>query len=491
MLKDIQRTVKHTVIIALGKICSKLVGFILLPIYTKEISVTDYGVLGLLEVFELIGAQIFSIGLHQALLRWYSISINSNEKKKVLFSAFIFISFLSILSILVVISTRHSLSVLLFDKAIYGDFFIYVIFSISFLNIAKISQTVLRAEEKTLFYSISVFVQFLLSLVLNIYFVAILKMGVKGVLLASSISSGFLFLILLPYQLKRMVVKIDFHLINEMMAFSYPFIFTAIGATILNLGDRYLLTKLSSLTEVGLYSLGYKFSNILKIFLVDAFTLGLPIVAWKIVKNDNQPKRFFSKALTYSVFLLIWCGLTLSAYSKGIIHVFALNKDYWDANLVVPYLIVGVIFLGMSQNFYFVLQIPRKTKNISLIIATAAILNILLNFIFIPTYGMMASAIITMVSQLWAMLFAFFQVKKYYPIKFEIMRILLMFLVATGLYFLTMLFDDYSIVIRIILKGFIVFSFPFILFVLKFYEPVELESIKKISKKLMNLKTGH
>lgn len=122
--------------------------------------------------------------------------------------------------------------------------------------------------------------------------------------------------------------------LKYMTSFRYPFIFAAIVSTILNLGDRYILTEFSTLNEVGLYTLGYKFSNIMKMFLVDAFILSLPIIGWKVVKENKQPQRFFAKTLTYLVFVLLWFGLILSAYCKGI-------SVLGDAYHVVPYLVLS------------------------------------------------------------------------------------------------------------------------------------------------------
>ncbi|GAB4369226.1 MAG: lipopolysaccharide biosynthesis protein [Calditrichia bacterium] len=484
MLSNIRDTVKHSAIISLGKIGSKLVGFILLPIYTKEISVAGYGVLGLLEVAELIGVHILSIGMHQAMLRWHSLSRDESEKKSIVFSTFLFISLLSMAVLLSILPARRVIANYLFANPSYGDFLIYVLITILFTNLARIPQTLLRVEEKTVLFSVSIIVQFTMSLLLNIYFVAFRKMGVAGVLLAHAISSGALFLVLTPYLFKRMSLRLNFPIIREMVNFGYPFILTALSATVLNVGDRYILTKMASLTEVGLYSLGYKFSNILKIFLVDSFSLGLPIIGWKIVREDKLPKRFFSKTLTYFIFMLLWVGLVLSSFAKGIIHLFALNRDYWDAYLVVPFLASGVVFYGVQQFFYFILQIPKKTKFISIIITSAALVNVLLNVLLIPRYGMMAAAVVTVISHLFAALFAYFVSQKYYPGSYEIKRIGMLFLVSVALYFVTTLFDSYSLVMRILLKGSVLLLFPVVLLPLKFYEEKELQGIKYYLSKI-------
>lgn len=488
MLDKIKQTVKHTSIFAFGKVSAKLVGFILLPIYTKEISVSDYGVLGLLEIVELLGSHVLSVGLPLSLMRWNSLETTETQQKNLVFSNFSFLVLLNVIVVILVFPLRKMLSIFFFDSAQYANFFVYVFLSIAFITLAKIPQTILRIEEKSLLYSGSVVCQFTLSLILNIYFVAIKKWGVQGILIAQAISNGALLLMLLPYLIKKMGLSFQREELKEMLLFGIPFVLSAISATVLNLGDRYLLTKLSTLSEVGLYSLGYKFSNIIKILIVDSFALGLPIVGWKVIRDNSNPKRFFSKSLTYLTFILVWFGIILAAYAKGVIHIFALNKDYWNAYLVVPFLVLGVVFGGMQKVFEFELQVPRKTKIISLIITVAAILNVLLNLFWIPLYGMMGSAYATVISQICSLCMAYYFTQKYYPVNYELGRILKLLSMAVIIYFFTELFDDFSTVWRISLKGLLILFFPVILYIMKFYEEIELDRFKYFLGKIIGRK---
>ena len=478
MLDKIKRTVKHTAFFAFGNIAPKLSGFILLPIYTKLISVVDYGILGLLEVIELIATHILSVGIPQALLRWHGRTDSEAKKKNYIYTIFTFLVCLCIFALIIVIPLRNMFAKFLFDKDVFGDYFIYLFASISFTVMSKIPLTVLRSEEKSFTYAICVVLQFAINLIANVYFVAMLKLGVKGVLISQTISTGFIFVSFLPYMLKRMSPHFELSELKNMLSFSYPFAFAAIASTILNLGDRYILAELATLHEVGLYTLAYKFSNIMKTFLVDAFILSLPIIGWNVIRENKRPQRFFSKTLTYLVFVLLWFGLILSAYGKGIIHRFALNRAYWDAYQVMPYLVLSIAFLGMQGLFFFELQIPKKTKYIAFIISGAASLNILLNLLLIPKFGIIGAAFATVFAQFSALICSYRVVQKVYPVSYEFKRICILFVTAISLFLITTMFNDYSLLLRIIYKGIIIASFPFILYLIRFYEPVELDRIR-------------
>lgn len=480
MFHKIKQTVKHTSIFALGKISTKLVGFILLPIYTKEISVSDFGILGLLEVIDLLGSNVLSIGMPQALLRWYSLAQENFKKKKIVFTTFFFMSIVFLSAIILVSPFKDLLANILFEKPQYGYFFIYVFVSVAFANLARIPQAILRMEEKSLFYTFSILSQFTVSLFLNIYFVAFRKLGVEGILLANMISNGLLFLTLLPYLIRRMTFQFDRQILKDMLTFSYPFIFIALSTTILSLGDRYILKELSNLYQVGLYSLGYKISNVLKILVVDSFVLGLPIIGWKLVRDNEKPKEYLSKMFTYLTFVLAWLGLIISIHAKGLIQVFALNKEYWAAYQVIPFLILGVVLLGWQQHLFFILQIPKKTKQISVIIAIAALSNIIANLLLIPHYLMMGAAYSTIISFFLAFLLAYIAVQKYYPIKFEIKRVSQLLVTAVLIYLIIFFIKLQSPLLNLSFKLLLSILYPAILFLFNFYDDDEKKKMGEI-----------
>lgn len=479
MIHRIKRTVKDTAFYALGNIAPKLSGFLLLPIYTKLIPVSAYGILGILELIEMLAIQLLSLGLHQALLRWHGLADTEPERRRLTFTVFIFLLVVTVLTNLLVLPWRDEIASLILKRQV-GHYFLLIFASISFVVLSRIILTLLRSEQKSAFYALAVFSQFTLNLLANIFFVAVLKMEVGGILAAQALSAGALFLSLLPYLSKRMTPKFDALEMRKMASFGYPLIFGAVAGTILNIGDRFILQQMATLAEVGQYTLAYKFANIMKMALVDAFALGLPAIGWKIIREDDNPKRFFSKSLTYLVFCLLWFGLALSVYSKGLIHKFALNQSYWAAADVVPILALTLVFAGMQRLFFFELEIPKKTKSIAIIIGCAAAVNIVLNILLIPYLGITGAAIASLLAQLVSLGISYSYVQRAYPVRYEVKRILTLGLVAILLFYGSTLLDSLGIYYRIMLKGLLILSFPAILYSVKFYEVVELQRIREI-----------
>ncbi|MFC1569000.1 lipopolysaccharide biosynthesis protein [bacterium] len=478
MLTKIKNTAKHTLIYALGNMSAKLVGFVLLPLYTKQIPLAAYGMLGLVEMIDMLATHLFSVGLHQALLRWHGLADEETRKKRYTFSIFIFLFLFCLLGFITVLLIRNPLSEVLFNDDQYGYYFVILFVGVTFNILNKIPLTLLRIEEKSIRYAISVGIQFGIALILNIVFIAFLKLGVAGILTAQMIAPGVLMFILLPYLIKRMTLQLDIPELKKMIVFSYPFIFAAVGATALNLGNRYVLKLLGTLEDVGVYTLAFKFSNFLKIFFVDALSLGLPVVGWQVVKNNDNPQRFLSKVLTYFIFILCWSSLALSSISHEIVRLFALNQDYWFASEIIPLLALSVILMGFYRVFYFALQIPQKTHLIPLLMILAAGVNIILNLVLVPHWGVWGSAIAIVMASLFLIVITYWNVQRVYPVSYELKRLMMLLVIATGLFIITKTMDSWSVVLKLFGKGLLVLVYPILLYLLKFFEPVELNRIK-------------
>ena len=204
--------------------------------------------------------------------------------------------------------------------------------------------------------------------------------------------------------------------------------------------------------------------------------------------GQKGDKRYYSKMLTYFIFILFWAGLCLAFFSKEIIELLALNPDYWAAYQVVPYIILAYIFSGAKSVANLGLYLKRKTKYIAYLTIGAAVLNVVLNFILIPKYKMMGAAIATIISFVALYIVTYFVASRFYKIPYENMKLLKMLILTIILFFFSTLTANLNILPRILIKVAIIISFPFILYPFNFYEPIELERIKQGWHKLTGLK---
>lgn len=123
------------------------------------------------------------------------------------------------------------------------------------------------------------------------------------------------------------------------------------------------------------------------------------------------------------------------------------------------------------------------------IVLTSAVFNIVLNFILIPIWGMMGAAIVTLLSYMLMSILTYFNAQKLYPINYELNKIILAFITAIGLYYVTHIFDDFSVVLRIVTKAVTISLYPLILYFIGFYEEIEIISLKRFFMKRLNFLT--
>jgi len=490
MLNDLKKTFKQSAIYGFGRASTKLVGFVLLPLYTKEISASDYGIYGILEIFIQLFVALFSLGLTPALFRWFNQKEQNIDKRIIFFTSLIGVATFLVIPLSIGIIFSKEISQIIFDKVIYSDLLILVFILGAIEIILAQLTTLLRIYQKAVLFSIGNIIALIINLSLNIYFVAILKIGIKGILISSIISAFIFMLSLLIYFRKELNKKFNTKVFKEMVRFGIPLIFSAIGGMLLTLGDRYILKLFASLTEVGQYTLGYKFAAVINIFFVQAFQLAWPAIAWKKIKDPNA-KRFISKVFTYYCFLMFWIVLSISAFAKGIINNLALNQDYWGASKIVPIIALSYALNGIYYLIGFLFHFKNKTTYLPFIVLTSALFNIVFNFILIPIWGMMGAAIVTLFSYILMSTLTYIYAQKLYYINYELNKIILSFITALGLYYFTYLFDDLSFLLRIVYKGITISLYPIILFLLGFYEEIEInrfrEFLVKIRKKVFSI----
>jgi O-antigen/teichoic acid export membrane protein len=336
MLNKLKSTIKHSAIYSIGGIASKLIGIVLLPLYTKHITVAEYGVLGILEVTIMILTQVLILGQSNAYLRFYDLDENINRKKSLLFTLFSFLFLVAIFINLLGQSIAPYLAKFFYNPTEFEIYFrlCFVIVGMRILN--NLILSVLRAKERSGMYVTGNIIKIALTLGFNIYFVAFARIGVRGILYSYLIGDGVLFLLLLPITIREMIPKFDSHILKTAFIFGFPLIFTSLAGMLLNMGDRYILKFLVDYREVGLYDLGCKIAGILNVFFIQSFSLAFLPIAYKMYGEEGD-KRYYSKILTYFVFVLCWAGLVITLFGKEIVELLALNPDYWAAYKVVPY----------------------------------------------------------------------------------------------------------------------------------------------------------
>ncbi len=444
MSNPIKTLVGQTAIYGLSSIVGRFLNYLLVPVYTAVLPVKDYGVVSELYAYVAFLIVFLTFGMETAYFHF----LQKKEDKQSVFNS-------SLLTVLL-LNSGFGILILLFyqpfaDLMLYGDHPEYIILlgiivlidAISSIPLAK-----LRAEEKAVKFATIQLSSIFTNIGLNLFFLFILfdpdrpEEGILFILIANLISS-----LVKPIALIKDFLgvrwQIEWSIMKEMVFYSFPLMIAGMAGIVNETIDRILLKQvlydgtIESLQEateqVGIYSASYKLAMLVTIFLQAYRYAAEPYFFSQStsVDRDKQYRKVmnFLVAVLSMVFLLVTLNIDF-------FKLFIRNEAYYVGLKVVPVLLLANIFLGIYINQSIWYKLSGQTRFGAFIAIGGALLTILINLTFIPTYGYMASAYATMLVYAAQMIASFMLSRKYYPIRYNIRKFFLYMGVALLFFFI-------------------------------------------------------
>lgn len=489
---ELKRTAKQTIVYALGNASTKLAGLILVPLYTKYLTVSEYGILGLIELVLQFTIVFGGLGLAPALIRWHSLATSEEEKKKLLFTtttATIAVGvILLVISMLISGNLAESFFGSSYSTQSAGEFLLYLRLTVltAILELLLlIPFSLLRVEERAFLFSILWIARFTVVVILSVILVAFYNLGIEGVLLSFLLSALLSFIMMLPYLYKNSRLGLLSGELKGMLRYGIPIMASSVAIIVLNLGDRYLLKILSTLDSVGLYTLGYRIAGVVNFLFVSSFALGFYPAIFKFT-DDAKAKLFLSKTLTYFTLVLFWTILALSLFAGEILQFIVTDPVYWGAEKVVFLLSMGFGFYGMFFIVSIVFYLQKRPGTISALVAGTVVLNIALNFLLIPRLDIVGAGFATVISYASMLLATIHFAKKIYPVRYSWMRILSVVALTTAFYGTSFLWRSSAMWANVALDLLLTGSFPVVLYFTGFFEAEDLERLQAWLRRLFS-----
>lgn len=402
---------KNTIIIFFGRVCTQLISFFLLPLYTSYLATKEYGTVDLIQTYVTLLVPIITLELEMSIFR-FLIDSRKNEKETnnlISNNFFILGISLSIFSILYIIVS--SFVTIPYRWLILVDIIVCVL-SGNFLQVA-------RGFGKTLDYAISCILTGLTTVISNIILICFVHMQAEGMIismaLANFICSLYLFIRLKLYSKINFKI-VDFKQIKEMYKYSLPLIPNGISWWIVNVSDRSIISIVLGASANGLYAISNKFPTIIS-SLTGVFNLSWSESAALHI-NSSDRDEFFSDITNTVLRLFMALGVGMLACMPFVFPIL-IDAKYNDAYNYIPFLVLGTVF-NVAICLYSQVYLAKKlSKQVASTAIVGAIINILINVIFIKQIGLYAAAISTMISYFVMMVYRHFDLKKYVNIKIE------------------------------------------------------------------------
>lgn len=463
-----QKLFKQTFIYGLATVLPRMLSFILVPLYTDLLPTEEYGKISIIFSYFVLFNVILAYGMETAFFRFF----NKESDKDAVVST-------SAISLLVSSLCFFVLALLCKDQIagltnIRVDYITLVIWILLLDALVIIPFAWLRANERPMRYSCIKILNVIVNLGLNIFLLLYLKKLSEGFPILNSITfenyeinyifisnlvASALTLMLLLWFYMKIRYRFDIVLWKKMMRYAFPVLLAGVAYSINETFDRILLDYL--LPEdvadhlVGVYSACYKLALFMTLFAT-AFRLGIEPFFFNYSENKNAPEtyaRITKYFVAFGAVILLSVVVFVHILKSFIIR----DQSYWEAVKIVPIILLANLCLGIYHNLSVWYKITDKTKFGAYISISGAVLTLALNFILIPKYSYLGSAIATLAAYGSMMLLSWYFGRKYYPIPYNLKKIGMYLMLSIGFSILSFYVFDSNYMISIpLLLGFLV-----------------------------------
>ena len=428
---------KESLVYGFGHVISRLITFLLLPIYTHAFSTKEYGIISLAYAFMGFALVVYKYGMDTALMK-FSVQSEHSDRKSYISSIYMMQFFTSLIFSLFLFLIRNSISEPIIG--INDGSLISLIAVVIFLdNLWSHHLLILRSENKSISFILLNLLNVIITMLLNVIFVVKWGYGIIGVLYANLIASAAVFILSLPIILKRFsILGINPEILKDVIKFGIPFLPAGLLTMVMELSNRYILDIMKGVESVGLFSAGYKL-GVFALVLVMGFNMGWTPYFLKRIKEGDS-KKDFSIITTLFLGLLGLVVFTTSIWISDLIRLsinggYVIGKEFWGAEKVVPVVLFGYFFFGT-----YVIQLPGIYANnitnwVPIFRAIGAISNVSLNIVFVPKYGVIGSAWATVISFFIMSATVFLKLNKNFYVRYNWLGILFPILSMMILFF--------------------------------------------------------
>jgi len=465
---------------SVGNIAQALLSFLLIPLYTTYLHPRDYGILALMNLTIQLVTKAISSPIAYAFGRFYYKPGYKHKSGILLFNLF---SLLIIKTIGLAVLYWYLSGFLC--RLLFGEqelIYIVRVYTILLLIMPASSflQSFIMLREMAGYYVLLSLSSLVLSSGLIIYLLIGLKLGVLGVIYGQFFGLSLISAMCIPVFVKYSKFKISVPIIKEPLKFGYPQILSGYSNLLIQSGDRYVLRMFDPISTVGLYSFGYKICSVLNLLLVEPLKWGLQPVILKKEDNPKEQKVFLVNSANYYYLIAIFIVLGLSIFSREAIMVLARRQEFWACWVIVPIIAFSYVQHGLGNFVGWGIVMKNKPYHISGNLLVAAFVNIALNFVFIPYWGMVGAAFATLISYvIWNALKIYYSAK-FYDLHFDLDRLGHITIVSAGLYLLSLLVaSGPNIYLNTGAKTLIVIAYPILLLITGFFSRTEKEYMKK------------
>lgn len=395
--------IKNTFIFTIGSIATKLITFILVPIYTHILTTQEYGVVDLISTISMVLAPVIILNISESVMRF---SLDKEADHHQIMSSGLMVLIIGVLGgILIIPITKCFVSL--------GEYSLFLYFYTISSAASQLLLCYLRGKEQLIQYTCGNIINTFSVAVLNILFLVVLRKGIKGYLLAYIIAS--VVTIIYAFAVGNVLdviknFKINKQLTAEMLKYSLVLVPNVFMWWIMNSADRIVITAVVGVAANGIFAIAYKIPSLM------STVAGIFNQAWSysaIREEESEDKERYTNNIYKGFFMIISVSaLGMLMILKPFMHIYV-NDAYYSAWRYAPYLIIGFVFQTLGSFLSAPYTVNKDSKGFLFSATFGALVNIVLNFLLVFKWGLTGVAIATSVSYMAVFFYRVIDTKKY------------------------------------------------------------------------------
>ena len=389
MLARVTNLFRNLAIYGVGDVATSLVSLLLLPVYTRYLTPSDYGVIAMLLTIEAVAKITFRWGVDTAFMRLYYDCPDQPARQRLASTIFFFLLAANGSLLIAGVASATWLSEGIIGTPQYAVLVGLVLANTFVVGFYFMPFQVLRIRERPAEFIVLSFARSAGTLLARLVLVIGAGMGVTGVVVADVIVTAIFTVVLSRWFAPLIRPVFSWRVIRDALGFGLPRIPHGIAHQVIGLADRYFLNAYGTLRDVGLYSIGASFGLALKLFL-SAFEYAWTPFFLEVMR-ERDAKRIYSTVSTYALALLVLLVAGLCAIAQDLVRFFT-REQFHQAAVATPWIALGVMFQGVYLVGSIGLIITKRTTVYPLSTGVAAAVSLTANVLLIPRYGLLGAA---------------------------------------------------------------------------------------------------
>ena len=475
MLARITSMLRESMFYSIPLFANRLLGFALLPVYTRYLSPADYGVLELLDLTISFIATIVWMRFSNAIVFYYFAAKTPEERGSVSSTAFAGATGVGLVFSSVLFFLAGPLSQLVLGSVEYTHFFRLVAIGWALSLPIEAGLTLSRAQNRSRAFAAVSVVRTGLMAVVNVVLLVAAHMGVAAMLWGAITASALISIYYVWDIYRAAPLRFNTGIFLNMARYALPLGVSGLATFFIHYGDRYFLRQTVTLSEIGIYSLAYKLGMMIS-FVHMPFNMYWNAQMFAVMR-ERDADRVYVRVATYLTFVLTYATLMVMVFAKALLRITA-APDFWPAAALVPFLAMAYLFRSLASHFMNLFLLEKKpgleaeTNLVSTAVCAAGY------FVLIPPFGAWGAAWATLLTFAFMLVYAIYRTQRLRRFSLEYGRMLQLVSVAGFFAAAYYAIAPQSVWMQIAIALLIALAYPLTLMATGFFRHEEWKSIQ-------------